>query len=95
MARYRQTVFYVDAVQITAEALAAHVFDGAPLPIGVILASYSRDDQTREVVNPTVMLETPAGWQQFDVGDWVITNAASARYTVKPADFATAFEPAA
>ena len=84
----------VEAVQFTEEIRNAHLFDGAPLPEGLILIRSHRHPATRTVFSATFGVRTLEGTMTANVGDWIIKGIKGEFYPCKPDIFAATYEPA-
>lgn len=93
MGRFRRKPEYVDAVQLTQEAVEAHVLDKVPLPDGCRLTSARAHPPTRTVQFAAVRLETPR-LELVMPGDWIIRAAGGTLSVCRPDEFESMYEAA-
>lgn len=93
---FRKKPIEVQAYQFSVEMLEAHLFDGAPLPEGLLFGSATYHKGRRELVNWRISVMT-AHEQRVMLadGDWVVPEPVPNRfYPIKPDIFAATYEPA-
>jgi hypothetical protein len=96
MAEFRRRPTIVEAVQITEEMVAAHLFDKQPLPRGVRMASAEYHGGERRVIKTQMRVMTAHGDSlEVFVGDWIMPESDGEHfYPCKPDIFAATYEPA-
>ena len=91
--KFQRKPEYVDAVQLTLEAVHAHVLDKAPLPEGCHLASARSHPPSRTVEFAAVRLISPR-FELVMPGDWIVRSADGTYSVYKPDVFEATFEAA-
>ena len=91
---FRKKPVVVEAVQFTEAVRDAHLFDGYPLPDGVVRRATHLHPPTRKVWRATFYIETLEGRMSVEVGDWIITGVKGEHYPCKPDIFAATYEEA-
>ena len=92
--KYRKKPVVIDAVQFTEAVRDAYLFDGQPLPDGVVRGASTLHPPTRKVWSARFYIETLEGRMEVSLGDWIITGVKGERYPCKPDIFAATYEPA-
>jgi hypothetical protein len=92
--KYRNKPVVIEAVQFTESVRDAALFDGAPLPDGVIRGATTLHPPTRKVWTANFYLETPEGRMGVSLDDWIITGVKGEHYACKPDIFAETYETA-
>lgn len=83
MAKYRKKPVVVEATQLTEEVLAAHKFDGLPLPDGLECVSSSTHPGRREIYSYRCIVDTLEGKMDARIGDWIITGVKGGHYPLQ------------
>jgi len=91
---YRKKPVVIMAVKFTERMAMAHLFDGAPLPDGLICGSSHIHKERRELYRASFYIETLEGRMRAEYDDWIITGVKGERYPCKPDIFAATYEPA-
>lgn len=91
MTTYRRKPEHISAVQLTQEAIRAHVLDKAPLPDGCIVTSWDAHLSMRTVHRAVVRLQTKER-ELVMPGDWIVRDTAGTLRVVKPEAFAAMYE---
>lgn len=94
MPLFRKKPVVIEAVQLTEELMAAHIFDKALLPFGLPGASSHSHPPTRKIYSASVGIETLEGQMRAEIGDWIIKGVKGELYPCKPDIFAATYEPA-
>jgi hypothetical protein len=94
MNKFRKKPVEIEAVQFTEEMRDANIFDGGPLPEGVLRGSAAYHRRRREVYHANYHIQTLEGEMQVAVGDWIITGVKGERYPCKPDIFEATYEHA-
>ena len=92
--KYRKKPVVIDAVQFTEAVRDANLFDGQPLPAGVVRGATALHPPTRRVWSARFYIETLEGRMEVSMGDWIITGVKGEHYPCKPDIFAETYEPA-
>ena len=90
--KFRKKTVEIDAVQLTGDMVASHLFDKGKLPDGVRLRSASSVSETRKVNNFTGAIDTLEGVMDVKIGDWIIKGVKGEFYPCKPDIFAEKYE---
>lgn len=90
--RFRRKPVHVDAVQLTQDAINAHVLDGAPLPEGCRVTSSRFHRTARTVEFAAVRLKTPK-LELVMPGDWIVRSDDGTFSVCKPDEFEALYEP--
>lgn len=93
MAKYRKKPVMIEAVQFTRQIIEAHLFDGAPLPLGVRLIGADYHPANRTIFRAAFRVPTLEGDMVLTEGDWIITGIKGERYPCKPDIFAATYTP--
>lgn len=90
---FRKKPVVVEAVQMTRDVVAAHVFDGAPLPEGVKMVRADIHRDQRKIYSSKFVIKTLEGDMEVSWDDWVIIGVKGERYPCKPDIFEATYDP--
>lgn len=93
MSRFRSKPVEIEAELVTEKMIQDHLFDGVPLPNGMVISRASYNSVTRKIDAAYAHCVTRQGEVPVVLGDWVIQESdGSGCYPCKPDVFAAKYE---